>query len=183
MRLRADTDKRLGQQNKMLNVFKTDLEVCGFGKIRSYCLREGNFSRPVDPLIYPRIHMVVSQYIWALRVNAFCTFAPWFSDPIKTMANLRVWMQVKLVNLENRYNKLSDDLWGEETGAAELLWEECWDNFGRKLENCCRDVHFDSWIGDDLEDTHASISFFPSPHFQHSIFCMTNPQDYAANQA
>jgi len=27
-------------------------------------------------------------------------------------------MQVKLVNLENRYNKLSDDLWGEETGAG-----------------------------------------------------------------
>lgn len=26
-------------------------------------------------------------------------------------------VQVKLVNLENRYNKLSDDLWGEETGG------------------------------------------------------------------
>jgi len=52
--LRADTDKRLGQQNKMLNVFKTDLEV-------------------------------------------------------------------KLVNLENRYNKLSDDLWGEETGLAKVM--------------------------------------------------------------
>lgn len=25
--LRADTEKRLGQQNKMLNVFKTDLEA------------------------------------------------------------------------------------------------------------------------------------------------------------
>jgi hypothetical protein len=31
-------------------------------------------------------------------------------------------MQVKLVNLENRYNKLSDDLWGEETGPPA---EEC----------------------------------------------------------
>ena len=27
-----------------------------------------------------------------------------------------VW-QVKLVSLENRYDKLSDDLWGEETGT------------------------------------------------------------------
>ena len=27
-------------------------------------------------------------------------------------------LQVKLVSLENRYDKLSDDLWGEETGIA-----------------------------------------------------------------
>ncbi|CAJ1384567.1 unnamed protein product [Effrenium voratum] len=52
--LRADTEKRLCQQNKMLNVFKTDLEV-------------------------------------------------------------------KLVSLENRYNKLSDDVWGEETGLAKVM--------------------------------------------------------------
>ncbi|CAK9104065.1 unnamed protein product [Durusdinium trenchii] len=52
--LRADTNKRLCQQNKMLNVFKTDLEV-------------------------------------------------------------------KLVSVENRYNKLSDDLWSEETGLAKVM--------------------------------------------------------------
>lgn len=29
--------------------------------------------------------------------------------------------QVKLVSLENRDNKLSDDLWGEETGLAKVM--------------------------------------------------------------
>ncbi|CAE7038079.1 ttll3 [Symbiodinium natans] len=52
--LRNDLEKRLSQQSKMLNVFKTDLEV-------------------------------------------------------------------KLVSLENRYDKLSDDLWGEETGLAKVM--------------------------------------------------------------
>ena len=28
---------------------------------------------------------------------------------------------MKLVSLENRYNKLSDDLWGEETGLAKVM--------------------------------------------------------------
>lgn len=133
--------------------------LCFFlGKIRSYCLR------------------VIS--------GSTCRFFRWEKP-------WRVWMQVKLVYLENRYNKLSDDLWGEETGAAiyrfDCFGRKCWDNFGRKLENCCRDVHFELWIGDDFQDAHASISFFPSPHldasFQQSIFCMTKPQDYAADQA
>ncbi|CAE7457864.1 ttll3, partial [Symbiodinium necroappetens] len=52
--LRADLEKRLSQQSKMLNVFKMELEV-------------------------------------------------------------------KLVSLENRYDKLSDDLWGEETGLAKVM--------------------------------------------------------------
>jgi len=52
--LRSCLEKRLSQQSKMLNVFKTDLEV-------------------------------------------------------------------KLVSLENRYDKLSDDLWGEETGLAKVM--------------------------------------------------------------
>ena len=37
-----------------------------------------------------------------------------------------VWMptttrKVKLVSLENRYDKLSDDLWGEETGTSRIM--------------------------------------------------------------
>lgn len=88
-------------------------------------------------------------------------------------------MQVKLVNLENRYNKLSDDLWGEETGAAIYRFDLLWGGnaeitLGGNLKTACRDVYFELCIGDDFQDAHASISFFPSPHldasFQRSIF-------------
>eukprot|EP00913_Durusdinium_trenchii_P034027 g31850.t1 len=30
-------------------------------------------------------------------------------------------LEVKLVSVENRYNKLSDDLWSEETGLAKVM--------------------------------------------------------------
>ena len=39
--------------------------------------------------------------------------------------------QVKLVSLENRYDKLSDDLWGEETGA--------WGNIQRDRSRRCEE--------------------------------------------
>ena len=59
MRLRADTDKRLGQQNKMLNVFKTDLEVCVcFGGEDSKLLFEGHFG--IDLSFFPLRKTVAS---------------------------------------------------------------------------------------------------------------------------
>eukprot|EP00931_Biecheleriopsis_adriatica_P116526 TRINITY_DN92161_c0_g1_i1.p1 TRINITY_DN92161_c0_g1~~TRINITY_DN92161_c0_g1_i1.p1 ORF type:complete len:645 (-),score=130.28 TRINITY_DN92161_c0_g1_i1:19-1881(-) len=39
----------------------------------------------------------------------------------KTLNTFKADYEVKLVGLESRYNKLSDDLWGEETGLAKVM--------------------------------------------------------------
>jgi len=43
------------------------------------------------------------------------------SQQSKTLNTFKTDLEVKLVSLETRHNKLSDDLWGEETGLAKVM--------------------------------------------------------------